>query len=614
MRLVLPAALFAVQLTAVFLAAPEGPPGALVSLGLLVSVLAVGALVWRRRAPARVCAAVLLLDAVAEPLLPGAAVVPSVPLAAWIALYALAVHRPLGSGLWGATLATGVVTAPAVGAESAARLADDLLAGALLHLLIVLCGQLQRHRRARRLRVAARLATADVLRRAAAAAERERLAREVHDAAAHHLTAVAVHGAAALRRAGGRAEVTGAALHEVAASGRAALAALVRLSEAESEGADGPAGPPHPHRSVAPLCEGLERLGLSVEFTVEGRPRSVPPEVATAAHRIVQESLTNAMRYAAGAAVTVRLGYRRDGLTIAVANGPSPTPGDGPPLGAGRGLGGLAERAAGVGGRLVAGPDPRGGWSVRARLPTGRTSRPGVPEMTAFAGCALAPALLLPDPVVALPLAAAHALPLLWWRRAPVAALAAMLVLAPVCALVWAAVAAAAGGGHGWPAALACASAAELLGVHEVAARVRPRWSWLAPFAVGAVGGSAVGIAASAGPGGIWALALVGLTAAPWSLPVWLVGLLTRARGGAGGRWEERALEAMALRVAGAVAAERRGFAAGLRGVVLEPTARLVRRAEAGDATAGALAEITHDARRALGGLRELLGSLETAR
>jgi signal transduction histidine kinase len=555
----------------------------------LVAVLAATALAWHRHSVA-VFGAVLLIDAVAEPLLPEAAVVPAVPLAAWIALYFLAVDRPARTALAGAALASGVVTAPFVRVDSAWQLLDELLAGALLHLLIVLCGQLQRHRIARRARVAARLAEAEALRRAAAAAERERLARELHDAAGHHLTAVAVQGAAALRLADPDGHDHGQALVQAAASGREVLAALGGLADAPPVGENGAL-----QQLVPPLCEGLERLGFPITLAIEGRQRPLPRDVVTAGYRIVQESLTNAMRYASGAPVTVRLRYRRDELTIAVTNAPPPGPSSTPGLGTGRGIAGLAERAVSVGGRLAAGPEAGGGWSVLATFPLG--ARPAPFDLAAFAACTALPLLALPHfhphPGVAA-LLAAHALPLLWRRRAPVAALAAMLAVA----LAWA-VAMPAG-----LTVLAFTSAAELLAIHTVASRVRSQVSWLAPFAVGAVAGAVFGLAAGENAG---VTALLGLTAAPWLLPLWLLGLLARARRGEGGRWEERALDAMAARVGETVAAERRAIAAGLRGAVVAPTLRLVRRAESGDATAAALTDVTRDARQALTGLRELL-------
>jgi len=88
----------------------------------------------------------------------------------------------------------------------------------------------------------------------------------------------------------------------------------------------------------------------------------------------VQESLTNAPRYAAGAPTTVTLSYLGDALDVTVENAAAARaagrpPGEGTVAGGTRGLRGLAERAELLGGRLEAGPRPGGGFGVHAWLP-----------------------------------------------------------------------------------------------------------------------------------------------------------------------------------------------------------------------------------------------------
>jgi signal transduction histidine kinase len=100
---------------------------------------------------------------------------------------------------------------------------------------------------------------------------------------------------------------------------------------------------------------------------VTGRRRELPPEVDLAAYRIVQESLTNAIRHAGEATAKIGLCFEDGQLRIDVTdtgNGPQETV-----EGAGHGLAGMAERAASVGGTVDAGPGPRGGFRVRATLP-----------------------------------------------------------------------------------------------------------------------------------------------------------------------------------------------------------------------------------------------------
>ncbi|MEV0501038.1 histidine kinase, partial [Streptomyces spectabilis] len=327
------------------------------ALGIIAVLVSATALTWRVAAPVPVFCAVLTADAASRALLPGTALTPALPVAVWVALFTLSVRRPARLALPGAALATAATPLPTGGGDVTGPLLDDLLAGALLHLAIVLGGRLRAHRKDRRARLLARLADLEGERRAAADAERERLARDLHDTAGHHLTAVAVQGAAALRLVDTRPELADEALAHGAAVGRDVLAALGELvAVVADEPGDGAL-----HEVLPPLCAGLERLGAPVTLDVRGRPRALPPAVRVTAYRVVQESLTNAMRYAAGAPVVVSVQYGNvygsGDVTVTVTNGAvrkAEAPGSG--LGTGRGLANLTERAASVGGRLTAGP------------------------------------------------------------------------------------------------------------------------------------------------------------------------------------------------------------------------------------------------------------------
>ena len=122
---------------------------------------------------------------------------------------------------------------------------------------------------------------------------------------------------------------------------------------------------------VEDLVAHAARSGLNVALRLEGRCDGVPGTVAHAAHRVVQESLTNALRYAAGAAVRVRVRGDAQTLELEVVNGPAPRATALAGMGTGNGLRGLRERVQACGGRLDAGPLPQGGWRVAARLPQG---------------------------------------------------------------------------------------------------------------------------------------------------------------------------------------------------------------------------------------------------
>jgi signal transduction histidine kinase len=92
------------------------------------------------------------------------------------------------------------------------------------------------------------------------------------------------------------------------------------------------------------------------------------PTVDLTAYRVVQESLTNALRYAGRTTARVTLSYTEDELRVEVIDGGRGRI-DGTPQAAGHGIAGMRERAEAVGGTLIAGPVPEGGFRVQARLP-----------------------------------------------------------------------------------------------------------------------------------------------------------------------------------------------------------------------------------------------------
>ncbi|MEV4258633.1 histidine kinase, partial [Spirillospora sp. NPDC049652] len=458
---------------------------------------------------------------------------------------------------------------------------------------------------------------------AAAAAERERLARDLHDVAGHHLSAVVVHSGAVASVPD--PALAARALEAAAETGRDVLAALARLvDEVEPDGQAGEGLA----ALLPPLCEGIRRLGTPVTLDVEGRARRLPPQVVTAAYRIVQESLTNAMRYASGAPVEISVRYVPGAVEVEVGNGVPEVEGYVPPLGTGRGVAGMRARAVALGGTLAAGPDGGGGWRVRAGLPTGVADgrRHGWPEVVdgiLIVQSVLLPALIAfvpPEPVltgwtfgsIALLVAAflLRALPLWWRRHAPYAVLA----WTTGFDIVWACTA---GTTRTAMTGLLLVGATTLVSaVYAVAAYARrgvPAWpaplvaavAWAATFGAGfaRLGGTSALL-----PGLLIGYAL-GLAL---FVPAWLLGKAVVTRGH---RWENAALETMAARAGAAVTAERHRVTQGLRGTVLDRTARFVRVAE--DALAdpdadrsAALTEVAAHARAALTDMRALLESL----
>ncbi len=183
-------------------------------------------------------------------------------------------------------------------------------------------------------------------------------ARDVHDVVAHGLSLAGVLAGAA-----------SATLPTDPARGRRALADLVdAAAAARAELARLAAGAPT-LPDLATLARQAGAAGHPIRLHVDRAAlRTAPAAVGHSAHRIIQESLTNARRHAPGAPVEVAL--RVDAvdaaLVVDVANGPAPTT---TRPGSRRGLAGMHERARGLGGALVAGRTQEGGFRIRARLP-----------------------------------------------------------------------------------------------------------------------------------------------------------------------------------------------------------------------------------------------------
>jgi signal transduction histidine kinase len=203
---------------------------------------------------------------------------------------------------------------------------------------------------------------------AAVAAERRRIAREMHDVVGHGVTLMLLHTDAVQARLAARDPETAAHLDVVLASGRTALADLQRLLRVlrEVPAEDDADEDPGSLAAVAPL---VERAGPQASLTVEGAARPLPTAVEATAYRIVQESLTNALRHAPGAPARVLLRYTDRALDVVVEDDGGTGPDRGLRSG-GHGLVGVRERVALFDGRVTAGPRDDGpGWRVHAELP-----------------------------------------------------------------------------------------------------------------------------------------------------------------------------------------------------------------------------------------------------
>ncbi|MEU8616907.1 histidine kinase [Streptomyces sp. NPDC048623] len=264
--------------------------------------------------------------------------------------------------------------------QNAVALLVGVLSGMISFLPAVTGAIVRNHRQAAdaaRLRAEQTALLAEMDRAQAVTAERSRMARELHDMVANHLSAIAIHSTAALSL--DDAATTRQALTVIRENSVAGLAEMRRLIGLLRD-SSGDAEP-----AAAPTLAGLEALlaqartngeSSGLAFTLEDtRPEGgepLPAPVELAAYRIVQESLTNALKHAAPGTVAVFLARDARALTVRVTSPFGDRPGPRAP-GSGAGLVGMRERVALLGGEFEAGPVPAADgtktWQVRAVLP-----------------------------------------------------------------------------------------------------------------------------------------------------------------------------------------------------------------------------------------------------
>jgi signal transduction histidine kinase len=198
--------------------------------------------------------------------------------------------------------------------------------------------------------------------------ERLRIARELHDAVGHHVALISV-------QAGAMSYL----LDSDPAKARESLAHIQRASEDALEelrltvgllrqpGDREPTEPAGGLDRLDELIDSFGSTGLQVNCAVTGQVRKLPEAVDLTAYRVIQESLTNTAKHAAGAAARIILDFRPAALSLTVENDGLTDPGG---IEEGHGIIGMRERAAALGGRLSAGPRQGGGFRVLAELPT----------------------------------------------------------------------------------------------------------------------------------------------------------------------------------------------------------------------------------------------------
>ena len=195
--------------------------------------------------------------------------------------------------------------------------------------------------------------------------ERRRIAREVHDIVAHTMSVTMLHITAArlaLERDPGAAR---AALEEAERSGRASLddiRGIVRLLRTDESPV---AAAPPTDADLAALVDRYRAAGTSIDLDGGLAMGVLSADRRLATYRILQESLSNAVRHGAGE-IAARVDTGDGHITVTVTNAARPDPDPRP----GAGLVGMRERAEALGGTFEAGPGHDGGWCVCARIPT----------------------------------------------------------------------------------------------------------------------------------------------------------------------------------------------------------------------------------------------------
>jgi signal transduction histidine kinase len=213
-----------------------------------------------------------------------------------------------------------------------------------------------------------------------ASEERLGIARDLHDVVAHSLSLINVQAGVAVELMDQRPEQVRTALTAIKQASREALMDVQSVLDAlRRPGEEMPRAPAPSLRDVDELVRRAEATGLSIDVRVT--PLTLPRGVDAAGYRIVQEALTNVVRHADASNVSIRIGPDDGDLLIEVEDDGAerirvPGPSRGGASGGGRGIRGMTERAAALGGQLTAGREPLkrggevgGGFAVRARLP-----------------------------------------------------------------------------------------------------------------------------------------------------------------------------------------------------------------------------------------------------
>jgi len=284
-----------------------------------------------------------------------------------IAAYSVAVYCSARSAVVLAAISVAaVVAAEAVSSQNDENyLALTALTAAAINTIALLLGII----RGSRIRYVAAVVDRSAQReQLAVIGERNRIAREMHDVVAHGLSVMVRLSDGADAVADADPERSREAVRQIGATGRACLADMRRLLGVLDDGVEASRAPQPTLGELEPLLETYRATGMPVTLRERGI-RPTDPAVQLVVYRAVQESLTNALRYAVGARhVLVSLRFDDEEIEVDVTDdGNSDVPTT--TVGTGHGLLGLRERAALYGGRVDAGPLEGSGWRTRMTIP-----------------------------------------------------------------------------------------------------------------------------------------------------------------------------------------------------------------------------------------------------
>lgn len=298
-------------------------------------------------------------------------------LAGPIALYAVAVYRSHRAAWLGFAAVASVSTAGTLLFAPPEEWTDMIAVSVVIALIATLIGVNTSNRRRY---TAALVLHANQLSRArdqqaqiAAAEERARIAREMHDIIAHSLTVIVTlaNGAdAAVEQSPQKARLAMQSVRDVGRESLADVRRLLGVLRDDARGEDDKSDQRNPqpgNADLAGLVDGFRTAGMPVALTLKGAgPTSAGLQLTV--HRIVQECLTNVLRYAGSptnVSVLVSSDDRAVEITVTDDGRSERVPQQ---QGSGQGLIGMRERVAIYQGTLEAGPRPHGGWRVHARL------------------------------------------------------------------------------------------------------------------------------------------------------------------------------------------------------------------------------------------------------